>query len=157
MSVDDSTKQKVLKFLRHHPSGVLSTVDSHNKPWGATIYYIVDDDFKFYFNTRVETSKYKNIENNPYVSLTVTDQDSQTTVQLAGKVSKLSADKYMDIVFGKLADQVRPKDDSHWRPPLSKLKAGNYMPLQISPSQLQYADFGKKKTDTNADYIEKII
>ncbi|MCW2763413.1 MAG: hypothetical protein JWR85_3614 [Marmoricola sp.] len=47
--------QKVHAFLRQHHMGVLSTVSSDGEPWGAAIYFIVDEDFTFYFVTRAET------------------------------------------------------------------------------------------------------
>lgn len=150
------THQKVHAFLRHHPMGVLSTVSSDGAPWGAAIYYVVDEDFNFYFVTRAETYKYQNLDKNPVAAITIADADSQTTVQAAGKISRIPAEDYMDIVFTKLA-KVRPKDDPHWAPPLSKIQAGNYMPLRLTPTKLHYADYKDRKADIHADYIEKII
>lgn len=62
----------------------------------------------------------------------------------------------MDIFFDKLAD-IRPKGDYDWAPPLTKIQEGNYMPLRLTPSKLQYANYGHAKSDVHADYIEKII
>jgi general stress protein 26 len=148
--------QKVHAFLRHHPMGVLSTVSAEGKPWGAAIYYVSDEDFNFYFVTRVETFKYQNLDKNPFAALTIADLDSQTTVQASGPITKIPAEDYIDIVFTKLA-KVRPKDDPQWVPPLSKIQAGNYMPLRLTPSKLQYANYKDQKSDIHADYIEEII
>ena len=150
------THQKVHTFLRQHPMAVLSTVSADGKPWGAAIYYVADEDFKFYFVTRVETYKFQNLEKNPHVALTIADLETQTTVQLSGKVLRLPPEDYEDVVFTKLA-HLKPKNDFHWAPPLSKIKAGNYMPLYIVPDTLQYADYKDIKSDIHADYIEKII
>jgi general stress protein 26 len=148
--------QKVHDFLKHHPMGVLSTADSEGKPWGAAIYYVADEDFNFYFVTRVETFKYHNLDKNPVAALTIADADSQTTVQARGNIYKVPVKDYMDIVFTKLA-KIGPKDDPHWAPPLSKIQAGNYMPLFLTPTKLQYANYKDRKADIHADYIEKII
>ncbi len=157
MSKEPSHKhQDVHAFLRHHPMGVLSTVDSDGKPWGAAIYYVADEDFNFYFVTRVETFKYQNLDKSPFAALTIADADSQTTVQANGNISKVPVKDYMDIVFTKLA-KIGPKDDPHWAPPLSKIQAGNYMPLCLAPTKLQYANYKEHKTGVHADYIEKII
>lgn len=147
---------KVHDFLRHHPMGVLSTVTADGEPWGAAIYYVADENFNFYFVTRVGTSKYHNLDKTPLAALTVADAASQTTVQAMGTVSKVPVKDYADIVFDKLA-KLRPKDDLHWSPPLSKLHEGNYMPLRLTPSKLNYADYKHIKHDTHADYIEQII
>jgi general stress protein 26 len=148
--------QKVHTFLRHHPMGILSTVSEDGKPWGAAIYYVVDEDFNFYFVTRAGTHKYQNLESHPFVALTVADSGSQTTVQLSGKVEKLPVKDYMDIVFDKLT-KIKPADDHSWTPPLAKIHEGNYMPLKLTPDHLQYANYGHRREDPGANYIEKII
>ena len=150
------TNQKVHAFLRHHPMGVLSTVSADGTPWGAAIYYVADEDFNFYFVTRVETYKYQNLHKNPLAALTIADAASKTTVQLTGTISNVPINDYMDIFFDKLAN-IKPGDDHSWAPPLTKIHAGNYMPLHLTPTTLQYADYGHKKADVQANYVEKII
>lgn len=147
---------KVHDFLKRHPMGVLSTVSPGGEPWGAAIYYVADQDFNFYFVTRAETSKFQNLDATPLAALTVADPVSQITVQAAGTVSKVPVRDYADIVYNRLA-KLRPKDDLHWSPPLSKLHEGNYMPLCLTPSKLHYADYKHVKQDIHADYIESII
>jgi uncharacterized protein YhbP (UPF0306 family) len=136
--------------------GILSTVSDNGTPWGSAIYYIADEDFNFYFVTRAETLKFQNIDSTALAALTVADNDSQTTVQLTGKISTVPVQQYMDVFFTKFVG-LRPKDDFTWVPPVEKLKAGNYMPLQLTPTTLQYADYKHLKADMHADYIEKII
>jgi uncharacterized pyridoxamine 5'-phosphate oxidase family protein len=148
--------QKVHAFLRHHPMGILSTVSADGTPWGSAIYYVADEDFKFYFVTRVGTFKFDNIEKNPMAAITVADNESQTTVQASGRIMRLPYEEYNEIVFNKLGN-LRPKDDDNWSFPLSKLKKGNYMPLYLIPDRLQFADYKNVKSDTHADYIERII
>lgn len=152
---DSQSYSKVHDFLKHHPMGVLSTADADGHPWGSAIYYVADDEFNFYFVTRVETLKYRNIEKNPHVALTIADPESQATVQVRGIVSKLPPDRYMEIVFDKLA-KIGPKDDPTWAPPMSKLHKGNYMPLHLMPTKLQYADYKRVSSDPHAEYIEEI-
>ncbi len=136
--------------------GVLSTVSKDGKPWGSAIYYVVDEDFKFYFVTRVETHKYHNLDENPFAAITIADNDTQTTVQASGEVFKLPLEEYMDIVFHKLA-HLKPKEDHSWMPPMSKLHKGNYMPLYMVPEHLQFADFKHVKSDIHKDYVEVVI
>jgi len=148
--------QKVHAFLRHHPMGVLSTVSVDGTPWGAAVYYVADEDFNFYFVTRAETIKYQNLDQNPVAALTIADADSQTTVQLSGRISKVPVHDYMDVFFDKLA-KLRPEGQHHWAPPLEKIHKGNYMPLRLTPTRLQFADYKDIKSDIHADYIELII
>lgn len=150
------THQKVHAFLRHHPMGILSTVAADGTPWGAAIYYVADEDFNFYFVTRVETFKYQNLEANPLAALTIADNDTQTTVQTTGTITRLPIKDYMNILFDKLA-KIKPEDDHNWAPPLTKIHEGNYMPLILTPTKLQYADYKEFKHGTHPNYIEKII
>jgi len=136
--------------------GILSTVGADGMPWGAAVYYVTDEDFNFYFVTRAESFKYQNLDKNPVAALTVADSETQTTVQTSGKILRLSPERYIEIVFNKLA-HLRPKDDPHWSPPMSKLRMGDYMPLYLVPDKLQFADYGHRKADIDAEYIEHII
>lgn len=136
--------------------GVVSTVDDSGKPWGAAVYFIADDDFNIYFVTRAETTKYQNAKHGRVAAFTVADRASQTTVQLTGEVSEVSADDYMNNLFEKFME-LRHKDDHNWSPPINKVHAGNYMPLCIKPTRLQYANYGQHSSDPTANYIEEII
>jgi len=151
-----SEHEHVHKFLRGHAMGVLSTVGSDGTPWGAAIYYVADKDFNFYFVTRSETYKYQNIDKNPHVALTIADPKTQITVQLTGIISTMPVQKYMDIFFDKFA-KVHPQGDYQWAPPIDKVHKGNYMPLQLTPSKMQYADYGKHRIEVHGDYSEQII
>lgn len=146
----------VYKFLKTHHMGILSTVAEDGKPWGSAIYFAVDDDFNVFFVTRMETFKYQNLEKVPFAAMTVVDEEKQTTVQLMGKISKVPVKDYMDIVFTKLV-AIRPDDDINWAPPIEKIHKGDYMPLQLTPTKLQFADYSKQSTDIDHKYIEKII
>jgi uncharacterized pyridoxamine 5'-phosphate oxidase family protein len=152
-----TTREEVLRFLRSHHMGVLSTVSQDGKPWGAAIYFLVDDELTFYFVTRAETYKYKNLEDNPYVALTIADEPGQTTVQLAGKVTPLPFEHYQEIVFREMPKQIKPEGDETWEFPIDKLKAGDFMPMVLTPDKLQFADYKHVKPEKHADYIEHII
>jgi general stress protein 26 len=150
------THQKVHQFLKHHPMGVLATADIHGSPWGAAIYFFADENFNIFFVTRADTRKYKNIEENARVVLTVVDEPTQTSVQIAGTVTKVPPQDYMDVVFHKL-EKIRPSHDASWTSPPTKIHKGNFMPLRILPTTLLYADYSKFKMDRDAVYVETII
>ena len=106
--------------------------------------------------TRADTLKYKNIEADATVALTVADPESQKTVQMMGEVSRVETKDILDVVFKKLAT-IKPRDDHKWIPPVIKVHKGDYMVLCITPSKLQYADYKKPKHDIKDEYIEKLI
>lgn len=148
--------QRVHDFLKDNPIGVLSTAGGAESVWGATIYYLTDDDLNIYFVVRTGTFKYKNLEAQPFAALTVADSTNQITVQLSGAVSRMPINKYMDIFFDKFAE-MRPEGDFQWAPPIDKVHEGNYMPLQLTPTHMQYADYGKRRIEVQGNYIEQII
>lgn len=151
-----NTNQKVHDFLRDNPMGVVSTVSDDGTPWGAAVYFIADDDFNIYFVTRAETTKYQNVKQGRVAAFTVADRKTQTTVQLTGEVTEVSADDYMNNLFDKFME-LRHSDDHNWSPPINKVHVGKYMPLRIKPTRLQYANYGQRSNDPTANYIEEII
>lgn len=154
--MDKQASQKVHKFLKQHPLGVISTVSEDSKPWGSPIYFVTDADLNFFFVTKQDTHKYKNIDRSPWVSLTVADNESQTTVQVLGKISHVPIEQAMDIALNKL-EKIKPHGDYNWVPPILKVHKGDYRVLQITPTRLHYADFKQRKLNIHDDYIEKII
>ena len=156
MNKDSPEYKKVRSFLKKHHMGILSTAGDQGTAWGAAVYFVADDDLNIYFVTRTGTHKYKNIETQPFAALTVSDSENQITVQLSGAVERMPINKYMDIFFDKFA-AMRPEGDYEWAPPVDKVHEGNYMPLQITPSHLQYADYGKHRIENRGNYIEQVI
>jgi uncharacterized pyridoxamine 5'-phosphate oxidase family protein len=146
----------VQEFLQANHVGVLSTVGESQQPLGSAVYFVTDEEFNIYFVTRVETQKYKNIEQNAKVALTVVEATQQTTVQLSGNVAKLPAHDYADIVFDKLA-ALKPAKDADWAPPIEKVHKGDYIALKITPTHLQYANYSKAYREFNQVFIEKIV
>lgn len=136
--------------------GVLSTVSDDGKAWGSAIYFMADDNFNFYFVTRADTFKYKNLEKHPIAALTIADEPSQTTVQASGSITRVPVDQEFDIIFRKL-EANKPKNDIDWVPPVYKIHKGDYMVLCLTPQKLQFADYKHFKTDIHHDYIETII
>lgn len=136
--------------------GVLSTAGSKSTVWGAAVYYLADKDLNIYFVTRTGTFKYKNIKAQPYAALTVADAEDQITVQLSGKVEQMPINKYMDTYFDKFAAMRLGSDDQSVSP-IDKVHEGGYIPLQLTPSYLRYADYGQKRIEANGNYIEQII
>ncbi len=145
----------VKSFLKDHHVGVLSTSSTNGEPWGATIGFAHDDDLNFYFLTRANTLKFKNIEENPQAALTITDEEKQITVQTRGTISRVETSDYTEIVFKKLME-TGPKA-SQWVPPVVKVHEGDYRVLMLTPTKLQYADYRQVISDPNASHIQQII
>lgn len=149
----NTTQEKTYDFLKHHKFAVLSTATEDAKPWGAAIYYVVDEKLNFYFLTHTGTKKYGNIHEQPYVAITVADDDQQTTVQAAGKISEVGIGQEHDDAF-RLLVEVHPPGQYLWVPPVSKLHNGDSVLLKITPEQVQLSVFHPTQ---NKPEIHKVI
>ena len=76
-------KKFIKKWLKEHKYCVLSTSYEDN-PWSATVNYMVDDDFNIYISTSPDSLKFKNLLQNPTVSLVIDEQTKEGTLQIQG-------------------------------------------------------------------------
>src|SRR5262249_53886886 len=134
-------KQKTLEFLKSHPLAVLSTISSDGSVDAAVIYAIVTDDLHFFFITKPDTKKAKNIVSNPQAALTIADQSLQTTVQVKGTIHDMQQATNYTQLFLNVAESI----SSLGTPPLSKLKSSTeYVLYKFTTQWMRYADFRDK-------------
>ena len=145
-------REKASNFLNTHPVGVLSTAGTNGQPWGATVYFYSESDFRCFFVIRSETLKAKNIKQNQNVSLTVADSITQETLQMSGTARPVAARETFDTVFNKIAS-VYPTDKTGWSPPVMKVHEGDWQVYELRPDYVQYADFLEAKTDPFDKYL----
>jgi pyridoxamine 5'-phosphate oxidase len=88
----DSIKKKVLDYLLGQSLMVLATASPDGKPYATTMLFTVDDDFNFYFISREETRKARNLEDNPRASLSIGFSEPMN-VQAEGKVELIEDEK----------------------------------------------------------------
>jgi nitroimidazol reductase NimA-like FMN-containing flavoprotein (pyridoxamine 5'-phosphate oxidase superfamily) len=131
-------------FLDSHTLGVLSTTTRQAAPFGAAIYYVVDQALNFFFLTHVTSQKYKNIHENQKAAFTVVDNYAQTTVQANGVVSEVAAGDEHDEAYRKLA-LVHPPGQFAWIPPVSKIHEGEIRLLKLTPQSLRFSNFSPEK------------
>jgi general stress protein 26 len=153
--IDLKTKEKAKQFLLEHPMAIVSTVGEDHKPHAAAIFYIVDEEFNFYFITRTETQKYKDMLAKPNSAFTVADVGSQLTIQGSGELNVVRNDALIETVYKKLA-RLRPLSDSDWLPPIIKLRKGHYVIIKFKPTWLRIADYLTQQK-TSANYFTQLI
>lgn len=136
------SKEKVYEFLRDHAVAVLSTVSQDGTPSASPIYFVSDKQLNFYFMTKSDTEKSKNIESgNNRVAITVVDSAFPMVVQAKGQVSEVQdRDNFLKIT----EENAREEAGFHWPPPLSKLESeGDLLMYIFTPSWLRVADFSE--------------
>ena len=132
-------------FLASHNLGVLSSADREGNIAGAAVYYALSDDGGIYVATKNDTRKAQNILVHPGVALTVVDEGARQTFQLQG-VAKAESD--LPKARRMLETIVKPhlyrgEVDT---PPITKIEAGNYVVLRITPTEVHFSDYTSSKS-----------
>ena len=105
-------KEECRGFLMAHKLAVISTASKDGALASATMMYFFDEDWNFYFITRQRTRKFKNLMENPNISMVVGTELAPGTVQINGRaewlkeeglefVGKITLDKDLkDLYYG---------------------------------------------------------
>ena len=108
-------------YLQTLVTAVLSTTSSDGKPSAAVIYYLVDQNLNFYFVSKSDTTKAKNLEQNNYAALTILEPGSSRTVQAAGTVEEIERPELHKELMTKISD-INADDKTSWPPPVQTLQ-----------------------------------
>lgn len=118
-------EQKAESILFHNKYMVVSTSDSEGNPWGAAVFYVLDEKYNFYFLSAIDSLHAKNAMETHKVSLVIFDSTvslgSYDEVQAEGKISTISGTelkKGIDLYCKKLfpgstvppTDRYKPSD-----------------------------------------------
>lgn len=128
-------KKRVLKFLQQHKTAVIATISPDNKPQAATITYILDDDFSFYFMTKKNSRKFKNILHNPDVGIVVgTDPKIPATAQMEGEAHVIKDPHHFMVNY--LSKAITIADPEWW--PLLKPRGVDYAFFKVTITWLRW-------------------
>lgn len=140
----NSTKSisEMYDYLKSLAVAVLSTVGENSKPHAAVIYFIADSELHFYFLTKSDTRKSKNLEKHENAALTIFDSQSPKTIQATGQVTEVEDPKMYVAVMNKISEENAKGNNFYWPPPLSKLDSnGDLVLYKFTPDWLRFADF----------------
>ncbi|MFS8130388.1 MAG: pyridoxamine 5'-phosphate oxidase family protein [Candidatus Dojkabacteria bacterium] len=139
------SKQRLFEFLETHNIASLATVSPEGVPHVTTIYNFSDKDLNFYFTTKSETIKYKNIKENSNVALVITDVEELQTIQIEGKAKLISDSKELIDVLARLATAALGKDKGLGELPVTKIKEGAICFFKVVPSWIRWTNFKNKE------------
>lgn len=142
---------EIVSYVKDNPVMVLGTVNASGHPHGAAIYVCATAADQLYFITKTDTQKFKNIEHNPNVSVTIVNPDDNTTLQAQGKASVVESPVLLEEVMAKMTRIYARSPD--WLPPIAKLHAGPYQVVGIKLSNSRLAHF--KDTKPGSPHIFK--
>jgi pyridoxine/pyridoxamine 5'-phosphate oxidase len=152
MAISYELRQNVKDFLAANPLGVISTVGETGKPWGAAVYFVVDDAFDILFITRSTTAKSQNLSIDPRAAFTVANMSAQREIQAYGTVSQVSPGDEAQQVFDRIG-QINTGTDQ--APPFVRLAGGPQLVYRLRPSYMRFSDFSTEKQPN--DYVNQII
>ncbi len=148
-------QERIFGFLKACPVGVLSTVTADGNPHGAVVYFTIDEDFVVSFVTKAQTRKYDNLMHHNHVTLTVFDQQTQTTAQIIGKAVEIKDGYDINVIAGAILTASMKTSDGGL-PPISKLSAGEFVGFKIKPDQIRMAVFGRPDPGDYSELFETI-
>jgi nitroimidazol reductase NimA-like FMN-containing flavoprotein (pyridoxamine 5'-phosphate oxidase superfamily) len=143
-------------FLQNHHSGVLATADVAGNPHAAIIYFSADDNFYLTFATKTETQKYKNMAENNQVAFVCSDESTQTTVQITGKVEEVTDPEEHQAALNRMYRFSETISKTEL-PPVEKLYAGDYITLRIVPQIIKMGVFRRPDAESNEELYETLM
>jgi len=99
-----------------------------------------DKDLNFFFLTHVQTTKYRNIQENPQGAITIADNELQSTVQAEGIITEVPIGPEHDHAL-RMLTQIHPPGQFAWTPPVTKMAAGELLLLKLTPKYLRFSNF----------------
>ena len=144
-----SDQNKILQHLQSASSltAVVATVDSAFIPHGATVYYLMDDLFHFYFLTATHTHTYTNLSTNPQAAIVIGFGPDQTTIQGQGTARLLQKNSESEKEIVAQLKKRLQKEDVSW--PIFKLTEFEREAIAVfkcTPESLQLLNL---ETDTD--------
>lgn len=132
-------REDVRTFLKSNVVATLSTVDDLGLPCAAAIYYLVDDDFTFWFVAPEKTQKIRNILKQNQVALTVTDEKTSTTAQVKGRAYQ--SDVSLHDIMTRFATQLNDDFEFVLNLPILQHKKQEKIVMRIQPGAIRLREY----------------
>lgn len=140
MSNNIEAQSRIMSYIDINPIATVGTVNTDGTPHGSIVYVCTDSARPIvYFITKAETAKYKNIQTNNHVSVTITHPTENSTLQANGTAHEVQDAQVIDEVMNKITKlHVNAQD---WLPPIAKIRAGAYVMIAITLQSARLAEF----------------
>ncbi len=151
--VDTKIQLDFMEFLRSNSVAVISTVSSDGQPESATIYFVVDGKFTFYFMTKNFSRKYTNLETNPKVALVIGTENEPVTAQIQGTAQRITDPKEFDKTMDLLRQNFLKND---YVAPLFQLRPerNDIVAYKVIPLWMRWLDLRSDKEKVDGDFIQ---
>jgi general stress protein 26 len=130
---------KIKSYIDHNPAAVVGTINADGTPYGSAVYVCALSGQRVCFVTKNLTQKYVNISETPQVSLTFFNEKDSSTLQASGTAAILNDAQLINMVMDRMTriHAIR----AEWLPPISKLRAGNYVTICVTLTKARLAEY----------------
>jgi general stress protein 26 len=135
----EKQRKEVLMFVQKNKIAVVATVSPEGEPQAATVTHLMDDDFVFYFVTKKESRKLRNITHEPRIGITIgTQANVPMTVQMQGRAMVIVEPS--DYIVTHLTKKMSLSEVEWW--PLLKSQKGNLAFIKVEINWLRWLNLG---------------
>lgn len=134
--------EKVIDTILNTNTAVISTLDKAGVIHASVIHYVTDKHDSYYFLTKSDTTKAKNLSLNPTVALTIHAAGSLRSLEIQGTAELEKDPSIADIVYHQISSPKKYLEGKKL-PPITKLDKGSYVVFKIAPTSVKILDFSK--------------
>jgi len=136
--IDSETNKKSSHVL--DDTAVLSTIDEHNHPHASVIHFVYGQDDTYYFLTKTDTQKARNIASNPQVALTMHPSGSLHVLYIKGTALHVDDKDVHDAIYSTIATAKEYTEGTKFAP-IIKIDGGQYIVFKIEPENTKLLDY----------------
>jgi len=154
----EQSKKDAKSFLNENYIAVLAT-SQNDEPSASTVYYIMFDSYNFYFYTKHNSNKTKNILQNPKVGLVVGFGPEHITVQVVGEALRIEDEEEKEKIFEKLMEMEQKNGVKMWPTDDTERFRGQKNEIfKIVPTEVSFLNLDSLKyPDSISDEFVQII
>jgi general stress protein 26 len=154
-ATSSESSKRMYDFIKHHPVGVLATVNPDDTPHATVIYFTIHNDFSITFVTKSDTKKHSNLQRSSQAMAVVYEPLSQTAVQITGNALEMLRTRDREAAFKNMMNSSMQTSDTGI-PPLFKLEAGLFVAYRLKPSRITLAVFARPDPGTYETLYEEL-
>ena len=132
--IENNDIKDVKTFLKQHPAVGLATANSDGKPNAALVYCVAGPSDTFEFISLRETTKSKDLFENPKACLVAFDVVEGKTAKIEGVVQEITDTNHQTELFGKVLAVSQQTRGDHL-PPITQMQAGEFVFFSIQPER----------------------
>lgn len=152
-------KREALEFLRTKNSvGTLATVDGSNQPFVSPVYYVMGNDFDFYFFTTKASNKAKNIGDGAKVAFCVGAGPEYISVMIRGLAVPATFEE-CQLILPRFAEKAHTFNTKQWPiETLEDLKHAGLVFYKVNAENVTFLNINStQEPNTNTDHLYHIV